>query len=66
MNSEYGCTCAEWRLNEAYQSHVVVCGKISKEDGSFILVTLDLRWVMDLGIDFGMTYGMETWSSQKL
>lgn len=26
----------------------VVCGKISEDDRRFILVAIDLRWVMDL------------------
>jgi hypothetical protein len=33
--------------------------RISRKDGKFFLIILDLRWEMDPGLDFGMIGGVE-------
>lgn len=40
--------------------------KTSREDKGFFLAILDLLWVMALGLNYGMTYGLVIGHSEKL
>jgi hypothetical protein len=59
MDSKYGSSWGGWRSNAVIGSHGVGLWKNIRRGWGSFLDLLILWWVMVLGLDFGMTFGVE-------